>query len=189
MFTKSRHIIVGFIDFFHKPVERWIPTQTFRYLACGGSNTVLNWLLYHFSFLAFLHSPFLSQYIHVVGDKNYVNIFGFFYITVEVVAYIIAFAISFPIGFVLSRHIVFPESNLHGKVQFFRYALATASLILVTYLLIKFFAFALPMVRADISYRFIMVITAILSYISQRFFTFKTTEEIRLEAEEEAMAE
>jgi hypothetical protein len=33
----------------------------------------------------------------------------------------------------------------------------------------------LPMVRADISYIFIMLITSVLSYLSQRFFTFKST--------------
>ena len=51
------------------------------------------------------------------------------------------------------------------------------------------------MVRADISYIFVMVITAILSYISQRVFTFKTVdvpaenipENVTLE--EEVMAE
>lgn len=182
MLAKSRHIIIAFIDFFHKPVARWIPTQTFRYLACGGSNTVLNWLVYHFAFINLLHG----------AD---VPLFAGYIIHAEVLAYVISFSISFPIGFVLSRHIVFPESNLHGRVQFFRYALATASLILVTYLLIKFCAFALPMVRADISYIFVMVITAILSYISQRVFTFKTVdvpaenipENVTLE--EEVMAE
>lgn len=100
-------------------------------------------------------------------------VYGSFVITAAVAAYIIAFCISFPIGFVLSRHIVFPESNLHGRVQFFRYAMATATLILLTYVLIWVFAIALPMVRADISYIFVMVITAVLSYLSQRFFTFK----------------
>lgn len=99
-----------------------------------------------------------------------------FYITGEVGAYVIAFVISFPIGFILSRHIVFPESNLHGRVQFFRYIMATATLILLTYVLIKVFAIALPMVRADISYIFVMVITAVLSYFSQRFFTFKSVD-------------
>jgi putative flippase GtrA len=104
------------------------------------------------------------------------HVFEGLVISSDVAAYIIAFCISFPIGFILSRHIVFPESNLHGRVQFFRYAMATASLILLTYVLIRVFAIALPMVRADISYIFIMVITAVLSYLSQRFFTFKGEE-------------
>lgn len=120
--------------------------------------------------------------------------FGGLIIHADVLSFVISFSISFPLGFILSRHIVFPESNLHGRVQFFRYALATASLILITYLLIKFFAFALPMVRADISYIFVQFISAILSYISQRIFTFKTVSiplEIpeNYEVEEEVIAD
>jgi len=164
LLSKARHTIIGIIDFFHIPFKRIIPTQTFRYLACGGSNTVLNWVLYSLSFNILLHRQ----------DTQFV--YGII-ISAKVLAYIIAFCISFPIGFILSRHIVFPESNLHGKVQFFRYAVVTVTFIYLTYLLIKFFAFALPMVRADISYIFVMVITAILSYISQRVYTFKIHKE------------
>jgi putative flippase GtrA len=164
LLTKTRHIVVGAIDFFHKPFARIIPTQTFRYLACGGSNTVLNWCIYSFVF-------------NIVTHRHDLNVYGDFKITAPVFAYIVSFAISFPLGFVLSRHIVFPESNLHGKVQFFRYALATVTFILLTYVLIKVFAILMPVVRADIRYIFVMVVTAVLSYLSQRFYTFKTIEE------------
>ncbi len=164
LLSQARNIIVGLIDFFHKPFAKVIPAQTFRYLACGGSNTVLNWVVYSLSFNIVLN----RESFHVYNDIN---------ITAPVGAQIISFCITFPIGFILSRYIVFPESNLRGRKQLFRYALATATFILLTYVLIKLFAITLPMVRADISYIFIMIITAILSYISQRFFTFKTTEE------------
>lgn len=164
MLSQARHLIVGIIDFFHRPFARWIPTQTFRYLACGGSNTVLNWVIYSVSFNVWLHR---HDSFHLTRD---------IIITAPVLAYIISFCISFPIGFILSRHVVFPESNLHGRVQFFRYALTTVTFIILTYVLIKLFAIILPF-RADISYIFVMVITAVLSYLSQRFFTFKVTDE------------
>jgi putative flippase GtrA len=164
LLSKARHIIVGLIDWFHKPFAKVIPTQTFRYLACGGSNTVLNWVIYSLSFNIVLR----QQNVHIYNDIS---------ITAPVGAQIISFCISFPIGFILSRYIVFPESNLRGRKQFFRYVLATATFILLTYVLIKMFAIILPMVRADISYIFIMLITAVLSYLSQRFFTFKSVEE------------
>jgi putative flippase GtrA len=160
LLSRSRHIIIGIIDFFHKPFAKYIPTQTFRYLACGGSNTVLNWVTYSVSYNIVL----ARQSFHVVNDIS---------ITAPIGAQIISFCVSFPLGFILSRYIVFPESNLHGRKQFFRYALTTATFILLTYVLIKVFAILLPMVRADINYIFIMVITAVLSYLSQRFFTFK----------------
>jgi putative flippase GtrA len=109
-----------------------------------------------------------QQSTHIIDD---------IFITAHVGAYIIAFCITFPLGFLLSRYVVFPESNLRGRKQFFRYLLTTATFILLTYVLIKLFAIMLPMVRADISYIFIMVITAVLSYLSQRFYTFKSEEE------------
>ena len=103
--------------------------------------------------------------------------------TARVMAYVIAFCISFPAGFVMSRHIVFPESNLHGRIQFFRYALTTVTFIFLTYVLIKVFAFCLPMLHPAISYTFICIITAVLSYISQRKFTFKTIDDDIIEEE------
>ena len=164
MHDRVRHIIVGFIDFFHRPLTRVIPTQTFRYLACGGLNTVLNIVI---DSLAYNH----------LFHRHPVHIYGGLSIAAEVAAWLIAFSISFPAGFVLSRHVVFPESNLHGRIQLFRYALTTATFILLTYLLIKAFSYCLPMINQTVRYTAICIITAVLSYISQRRFTFKTVEE------------
>lgn len=168
-----RHIIVGTIDFFHRPFARWIPTQTFRYLACGGSNTVLNIGIFSLC----LKLVFTAEKVHLYNNVT---------IAADVAAYVVAFCISFPIGFTLSRYIVFPESNLHGRVQFFRYVLTTATFILLTYVLIKIFDIVLNYIphtqksyalMHSITYTLICIITAILSYISQRRFTFKTVEE------------
>ena len=162
LFTKARHIILAFIDFFHRPVARWIPAQTFRYLACGGTNTVLN---------IFIQFIAINYIIH----RQPVHIYGNYKITPEVSAYIIAFCFSFPPGFILSRHIVFPESNLHGRIQFFRYGLTTVTFIFISYVLVRFFAYVNPQ-HPTFSYTIVCIITAILSYISQRTFTFKITE-------------
>jgi len=171
LLDRIRHIIVGIIDFFHRPFARIIPTQTFRYLACGGSNTVLNIVIYDLAYALIFH-------------KLDFHLYGPLVITAREGAYFVAFCISFPIGFVMSRHIVFPESNLHGRIQFFRYALTTATFILLTYVLIKVFAFILPWMHPAVSYTFICIITAVLSYISQRKFTFKTVEEEETVGEE-----
>ena len=164
MLSQTRHIVVGIIDFFHRPFANVIPTQTFRYLACGGSNTVLNIVI---ESLAFNH----------IFHKLPIPVGGLI-IAPEVGAWIIAFLISFPAGFIMSRHIVFPESNLHGRIQLFRYALTTISFIIITYLLIKFCSIYLPMINQTVRYTCICIITAVLSYISQRKFTFKTIEEV-----------
>lgn len=169
MLKLARHIIVGIIDFFHKPFARFIPTQTFRYLACGGTNTVLNILIQFLAINFILH----KQPVHIYGNIN---------ITPEVGAYIIAFCFSFPPGFIMSRYIVFPESNLQGRVQFFRYGLTTVTFIFISYCLVRFFAYVNPE-HPTLSYTFICIITAVMSYISQRKFTFK------IKPEEEAIVD
>ena len=110
-------------------------------------------------------------------------------ITARVAALFIGLCINTPIGFVLSSYIVFPESQIHGRVQLFRYIMATLTFLLLAYVLTKLFAIALPMVRADISNIFVSIITAILSYLSQRFFTFKITKEDGEEQDEEPIEE
>ena len=39
---KIRTGILGLVDFFYPPFSRFMPLQTYRYAACGGSNTALN---------------------------------------------------------------------------------------------------------------------------------------------------
>jgi len=83
-----------------------------------------------------------------------------------------AFSISFPTGFFLSRNIVFPESNLLGRVQFFRYVMLTLACIILTYLFLKFFDEVCgfyPTPAAALT----SLIIAVFSYISQSKYTFK----------------
>jgi len=164
LFAQARHTIVGIIDFFHRPFARFIPTQTFRYLACGGTNTVFNIFIDNIAY-------------NYIFRAHPVHIYGNFIITPEVGALIIALSISIPTGFILSRHIVFPESNLHSRIQFFRYALTTVIFLLMAYFLTKLFAFYLPMINQTVRYTAICVITTIFSYITQRVFTFKIIDE------------
>lgn len=164
MFISIRNSILAFIDFFHKPFVRLIDKQTFRYLACGGSNQVIYLLLYKLSYDHVLH-------------HNDVPLYGSIKITAPIAAYLIAFAVSFPMGFILSRHIVFPESNLHGKVQFFRYALLIATCVLLSYLFIKFLAEICGM-DPTLSAAITSIILAIFSYFSQRMFTFKVDKSV-----------
>lgn len=163
MLTAIRHIILGIMDFVHRPFSRWINQRTFRYLACGGFNTVFYIFLYYFS------------YQHILHHRD-IPIYGRFIITSPIAAYIMAFAVSFPTGFTLSRHIVFPESNLQGRVQFVRYAMLTVLFILLNYLFIKIFVELCGFYPTP-SAALTSIIIAVLSYISQVKYTFKIEEE------------
>ncbi len=173
MLSAVRHIVLFVIDLFHKPFERFIDKQTFRYLACGGSNAVLNVLIYFVSFHYLLHEQDVlisfRELVLIAPKTPYPS--GVLHISSEIAAFIIAFCISFPIGFVLSRYIVFPESELRGRVQFFRYAVTVGMCLLLNYVLIKIFMhFG---VFPTIGYVVTQVLVAMFSYFTQRLFTFK----------------
>lgn len=172
MLSAIRHIVLGVIDFFHKPFSRWIGKQNFRYLACGGSNTVLDILIYFVSYNYLLE----KQPVHIGGITIASHIFAF----------LISFSISFPIGFALSKYIVFPESNLKGRVQLFRYAVLVGMCIILNYVFLKMFVEVWNIYPTP-SKILTTALVAVFSYISQRKFTFKV-KPITIEVEPEPVA-
>jgi putative flippase GtrA len=157
-----RHIVLGIIDFFHRPFSRWIDTQTFRYLACGSSGALLNIVSFHLAY----HKLFNEAKIVYTPITE---------VRGSIAAAIVAFCISTPYGFTMSRYIVFPESPLRGRVQMFRYMVTVAACAVLTYFFVPFFhdtcgIFATP------SNILTNVLVALFSYMVQRFFTFKVKE-------------
>lgn len=159
MLRKVRDLILKVVDFFYPPFSRLMPKHTFRYLACGGSNTLLDIILYFCSYHYLLH----GQEVSFLGLIN---------ISPHIMAFIIGFAITFPLGFTLSKYIVFPESQLKGRVQLFRYVVLVAIMLSLNYLFLKLFVevlFFYPTLAKIVTTIFI----AIFSYISQKNFSFK----------------
>lgn len=154
----ARHIILSCIDFFYPPFRKFFPLQTFRYLACGGSNTLLDILLYYIAYNYVLHQqPVYTSWITI---QPYTA------------AFMISFSISFPLGFALSKYIVFTESNLRGRIQLFRYAVLVGMCILLNYLFIKFFVEYCHFYPTP-SKALTTALVAIFSFVTQRNFTFK----------------
>ncbi len=154
----NRRRILNFIDFFHKPFAKWINQQTFRYLACGGSNTVLDIFIYFISY-------------NYILDKQTVHIAGL-HIAPHIFAFIMSFSISFPLGFALSKYLVFSQSNLRGRVQLFRYAVLVSMCIVLNYVFLKLFVDGFGWYPTP-SKVLTTALVAIFSYVSQRNFTFK----------------
>lgn len=158
IFIFIRNSILNIIDFFHPPFARWIPLQTFRYLASGSSNTLLDIFIY------FIAYNFILQKQEVA--------LGSIVISPHIAAFIISFCISFPLGFALSKYIVFQDSNLKGKIQLFRYALLVGACILLNYIFLKIFVeicYFYPTPSKILT----TILVAIFSYFTQRSFTFK----------------
>ena len=153
-----RNLILAFIDYFYPLFKRVMPLQTFRYAACGGANVVLDVTLFYISLHYILHQQVLDL--------------GFIAFEPYVAAFLIAFCVTFPIGFLLSKYVVWTESTLSGRIQLFRYFLLVLTNFFLNYVLLKFFVeycgFYPTMAKI-----LTIVIVVTYSYISQKHFTFK----------------
>ncbi|WP_291909830.1 GtrA family protein [Chitinophaga sp. CB10] len=153
-----RRLILNIIDFFHKPFSGIIPKQTFRYLACGGGNTLLDIFLYFICYNFILE----KQVVHL----------PFINIGAHIAAMFMSMAVTFPTGFLLSKYVVFSESNLQGRTQLFRYFMLVGVCVLLNYALMKLFVEHLhffPTVARICT----TAVVVIFSYLTQKKFTFK----------------
>ena len=153
-----RNLILKIIDAFHPLFSRFMPLQTFRYAACGGANTLLDIILFRI---------FEQRF-----SSHKVLYYAGFAFKPHIAALISAFCITFPIGFYLSRYVVFTESNIRGRVQLARYFSLVLACIALNYMFIKFFVEQLH-IEPTISKIITSVFVVTFSYISQKHFTFK----------------
>jgi putative flippase GtrA len=147
------------LDFFYPLFSKIFDKTTFRYSACGGTNTVFDILL------------FFVSYNYILHKQNFV--LSSIVLTPHIGAFLLAFLVSFPTGFLLMRFVVFQESALKGRVQFFRYFLTVTISLTLNYFFLKLFVekFHIFPTIAKIITTFIVIG---FSYVSQKNFSFKT---------------
>jgi putative flippase GtrA len=153
-----KYNLIKFIDLFYPPFKKLMPLQTFRYAACGGSNTVLGLLLYFLFFNFVFKAQNVSLAIVVLKAHN--------------AALFIAGCVTFCVGFLLNKFIVFTSSNLRGKIQLFRYFISFASNIVINYFLLRLFIEHLKLDEFIAQVMSTIIIVAI-SYLTQKYFSFK----------------
>ncbi|HEX5025170.1 MAG TPA: GtrA family protein [Agriterribacter sp.] len=153
-----KKLIIAILDYFYIPFQKMIDRQTFRYIACGGGNTLLDIVVYFVTYNFILH----KQMVHT----------PFISISPYIAAFMISFLITFPVGFLLMRNIVFTGSNLKGRIQLFRYFMLVLVCVLLNYIFIKLFVewFHIYPTIAKIMTTAIVIS---FSYLTQRNFTFK----------------
>jgi putative flippase GtrA len=127
-------------------------------LACGGSTAMVD-LSTYFIFYNYVFKKLPVQFAGIT-------------IAPHIAAFIVSFLVSFPMGFVLSKFVVFEKSELRGRVQLFRYGLTVMSCIGLNYLFLKLFVegfawYATPSKAAT------TLLVAIYSYFTQQYFSFK----------------
>lgn len=150
--------IHGFIDFFHPPFRRIFPLQTFRYAACGGGNTLLDILIFYGSY----------EYLF---KKSLVSL-PFLTLTPHIAAFIVALIVTFPIGFFLSRYVVFEKREGRKREQLPKYMMVVIGAILLNYFFLKLFIETMA-ISAIIAKLMTTVVVVAFSYYSQKYFTFR----------------
>ena len=100
-------LILTLIDWVYPVFKKMMPLKTFRYAACGGANTILDITLFFVSY------NFLLQ-------KHFIHL-GWLSISPHIASFIISFCITFPIGFYLSRYVVFQETSVTKRKQLSKY--------------------------------------------------------------------
>ncbi|MCO5239576.1 MAG: GtrA family protein [Chitinophagaceae bacterium] len=153
-----KKLIISVLDFLYIPFKRIIDRQTFRYIVCGGGNTLMDILIYFISY----HFILQKQIVHtpVISISPYIA------------AFLISFMITFPTGFLLMRNIVFPGSSLKGRVQLFRYFMLVVICVILNYIFIKLFVEEFH-IFPTIAKILATIIVISFSYLTQRNFTFK----------------
>lgn len=153
-----RKRIFKIIDFFYPPFRRFVPIQTFRYAVCGGGNLVLDIILFYIGY-------------NFIFQKKVFDL-GFIAMEPYNAALVMAFSITFPLGFLLSKYIVFNGSRLRTYVQLVRYVLIVAINLFLNYALLNILVQYLHF-YPTIAKVFITVFIVIFSYLSQKHFTFR----------------
>lgn len=154
-----KNFLTNTIDIFYPPFRRFVTLQTFRYAACGGGNTILGLLIFYVCF-------------YFIFKQTYYDA-GFYVFEPHSAALIISSTVCFLVGFMLNKFVVFTSSHLRGRVQLFRYLLSFLFNLVVNYFMLKLFIESWhwqPMLSQVVTISFIIV----LSYVSQKHFTFHT---------------
>jgi putative flippase GtrA len=133
-----------------------MPLQTFRYAACGGFNTSLDILLYFVLY-------------NYVLKKEMIQVMGVA-ISPHIAAFLISFVVTFPLGFYLSRYVVWQQTNTRKRVQLTRYFLVVLACMTLNYIFLKMFVdgfgwYPTPSKLADRSY-----CCCVFLFLSKEFF-------------------
>jgi putative flippase GtrA len=151
-----RGLILGVVDLFYPLFKRFMPLQTFRYAACGGFNTMLDITLFFISY------NLKKQGIHI----------GFLTIGPHIAAFLIGFCITFPIGFYLSRYVVFQATSVAKREQLRKYFMVVLGCLFLNYGFLKLFVDVFGWYPTP-SKLLTTVFVIAFSYLTQKNYTFK----------------
>jgi putative flippase GtrA len=153
-----QRLVLLLVDLFYPLFRRVMPLQTFRYAACGGFNTLLDISLFFVSYNFILHKtpvhlPFVTIGAHIA-------------------AFLISFSVTFPIGFYLSRYVVFQETSVKKREQLRKYFTVVLGCLVLNYVFLKLFVDLMHWYPTPSKLATTIFVVAF-SYLSQKNYTFK----------------
>ncbi len=153
-----RNLILGVVDLFYPLFRKVMPLQTFRYAACGGFNTLLDITIFFVSYNFILQ----KQPVHL----------SFLTIRPHIAAFLIGFMVTFPIGFYLSRYVVFQETSVGKRRQIRKYFTVVLGCVFLNYGFLKLFVEVFKWYPTP-SKLLTTVFVVVFSYLSQKNYTFR----------------
>ena len=159
-------LIQNILDFLYPLFKRFLDKQTFYYAACGGGNLILSWILFFVFYNIVLEKRIIDLYfLNSFGLENYA-------LSAYTLSAFICFVISFFVGFLLMKYVVFTSSKLKGRIQLFRYGLSGLVSSFLSWVLLKIQIDSLG-VFPSVANVIASSIVVIVSFLIQRYFTFK----------------
>ena len=156
-----KNTILSIVDFFYPLFKKFMPIQTYRYAACGGFNTMIDISLFFVGYnFIFKREPLFFPSINLMVGAH-------------IAAFLVSFCVTFPIGFYLSRYVVFQETSVSKKEQLGKYFTVVLFCLVLNYGFLKLFVdvFKWYPTPSKILTTFFVVM---FSYLSQKNFTFKS---------------
>ena len=156
--TYISNAILFLLDIFYPIFKGIMPLQTYRYAACGGFNVALD-----ISLFILMHDYIL---------KGEILQLGFIAFKPHIASFFLSFIFTFPVGFYLSRYVVWQATDMKKRVQLFRYFIVVMGCILLNYCFLKLFIdyWHWGAALAKVVTTFFVVI---FSYLAQRNYSFK----------------
>ena len=168
-------LITKVIDWFYPPFRKVMSEQLFRYAACGGGNMVLDWVLYFLIYNFVIGHEIVNLQFTILipqGERLFHNSQFAQAITPHIATLCIVFPITLLTGFWLNKHVTFTRSNLHGARQFVRYISIVALNLAINYFGLKLCVETLGWYPTP-SKMLITLLTVIVSYLGQKYYSFQ----------------
>lgn len=150
-----------------KIAKLWQSEQIIRYGVCGGGNMVLDWVLY-FLIYNFVIGHELVNLQFTIHNLQFEQV-----ITPHIATLCIVFPITLLTGFLLQKYVTFTQSKLNSWRQLVRYILIVMLNLAINYFGLKLCVETLGWYPTP-SKMAITIITVVVSYMGQKYFTFKT---------------